>query len=165
MRPSRRCDYVGRVAVGVHGVVSSSNSLVGSTEQDLILARVSHFATATGWSEVRAGQTTLRQAWVPRPGSMPAHRSWARLTANSLVGTTAYDAVGTSIAALNDGRYVVASPDWNSGGVSHAGAVTWVDPTGSRSGIVSADNSLVGFSANDAVDRTLPYFSMETISY
>jgi hypothetical protein len=142
----------GDAAVGVRGVVSSSNSLVGSAEQDLILARV--FALRDGnwvvgsprWSNgdtSGVGAATWIDASAPLVGAIS--------TANSLVGTTAYDAVGTSIVALNDGRYVVASPDWNNGGVYHAGAVTWVDQTGSHSGIVSADNSLVGSSGNDAV--------------
>lgn len=142
----------GDTAVGVRGVVSSSNSLVGSAEQDLLAAQV--FALRDGnwvvgsprWSNggaLSAGAATWIDASAPLVGAISP--------ANSLVGTTASDAVGESIVALNDGRYVVASPAWDSGNIVRAGAVTWVDQKGPHSGSVSAANSLVGSSPGDGV--------------
>ena len=46
--------------------------------------------------------------------------------ANSLVGSTANDQVGSlGVTALNNGNYVVRSPNWDNGTVVNAGAVTW----------------------------------------
>lgn len=76
---------------------------------------------------------------------------------NSLVGTTARvvavptyrgyyyvyygDTVGSGgVTALNNGNYVVASPEWNSG----AGAATWGDGNVGIRGAVSGINSLTG---------------------
>jgi len=142
----------GDAAAGVRGVVSSSNSLVGSTSQDFNAAQV--FALYDGnwvvgspnWSNGNAsaaGAVTWIAATTPLTGPISP--------ANSLVGTTAGDTVGLSITALRSGRYVAATPNWSNGSVAQVGAVTWVDRTGPHSGQVSAANSLVGSSPNDAV--------------
>ncbi|MEK7753516.1 MAG: hypothetical protein AAB654_16450, partial [Acidobacteriota bacterium] len=96
--------------------------------------------------------------------------------ANSLVGTTANDRVGSGgavtvgvgsslgdapgIAALSNGNYVVVSPIWNNPAVTGSaglavGAATWVNGTNgfafgasSPGATVSATNSLVGTSQN-----------------
>ncbi|HAG84181.1 MAG TPA: hypothetical protein DCL61_24250, partial [Cyanobacteria bacterium UBA12227] len=47
---------------------------------------------------------------------------------NSLVGTQRGDQVGSGgVVALTNGNYVASSPDWNNGGISRVGAVTWGD--------------------------------------
>ncbi len=47
--------------------------------------------------------------------------------ANSLVGTTANDQVGSGgISVLANGNYIVSSPNWDNGAAVDAGAVTWV---------------------------------------
>ena len=75
------------------------------------------------------------------------------LPANSLVGSTANDNVGSvdtgygpygGVTALSNGNYVVSSPDWTNGAAADAGAVTWGSGTAGVSGAVSATNSLVG---------------------
>jgi hypothetical protein len=72
--------------------------------------------------------------------------------ANSLVGTTANDHVGSgSVAALTNGNYVVLSPVWNNDGAKLAGAATWGNGTGGTVGAVSAANSLVGTRMYDQV--------------
>ncbi len=72
--------------------------------------------------------------------------------ANSLVGSTAGDYVGTgSVAALSNGNYVVSSDWWNNGAATSAGAVTWGNGTTGVKGAVSAANSLVGSWSNDVV--------------
>ena len=81
--------------------------------------------------------------------------SGAVSAANSLVGTTANDQVGSGVnggvLALSNGNYVVESPNWNNGAAAYAGAVTWGSGTAGVSGPVSATNSLVGTTANDQV--------------
>jgi acyl carrier protein len=47
-------------------------------------------------------------------------------SANSLTGSSSSDQVGTSVTALSNGNYVVASPNWDlSGAVTNSGAATW----------------------------------------
>jgi hypothetical protein len=70
--------------------------------------------------------------------------------ANSLIGTTAGDQIGLlSLTALSNGSYVIGSREWDNGGITDAGAVTWADGSGSSSGVLSAANSLVGTTASD----------------
>lgn len=92
---------------------------------------------------------------------------------NSLVGSKANDWIGTSVSkytdtaivannpyilALNNGNYVVASPMWDNGNTSNAGAVTWGNgATGATVGVISAANSLVGSSADDRVGMVASY--------
>ena len=68
---------------------------------------------------------------------------------NSLVGTPAsFDRIGSGgVTALNNGNYVISSPEWN----NNRGAVTWGDGTTEIIGQVSELNSLVGNVANDQV--------------
>ena len=72
---------------------------------------------------------------------------------NSLVGSTAGDAVGTagSVTALSNGNYVVTTPAWSNGSVAGAGAATFGDGTMGVVGAISADNSLVGTQTDDNV--------------
>jgi hypothetical protein len=85
-------------------------------------------------------------------GSGTTGRSGAVSSANSLVGSTASDQVGSSgVTALNNGNYVVRSPNWDNGAVANVGAVTWGSGTTGRSGAVSSANSLVGSTADDRV--------------
>lgn len=150
----------GDSAIGVRGVVSASNSLVGSTSQDLELARVcalddgNWVVGSPHWSNGSVswvGAATWIDGSAPRVGAISA--------SNSLVGATTFDEVATSITALHDGRYVVASPSWHNGDAYSAGAATWVDREGPRTGVVSAANSLVGSSANDAIGSNVVVLS------
>jgi hypothetical protein len=59
-------------------------------------------------------------------GSGTGGTNGAVSSANSLVGTTANENVGSNITALSNGNYVVASSQWNNGSTAaSAGAVTW----------------------------------------
>jgi hypothetical protein len=75
--------------------------------------------------------------------------------ANSLVGGTAGDMIGSSgITTLSNGNYVVRSPNWNNPSLAtgnNAGAATWGNGAGGTVGVVSAGNSLIGGSANDQI--------------
>lgn len=69
---------------------------------------------------------------------------------NSIIGATSYDFVGR-IVGLANGNYLVASPNWDSGAVPDAGAVTFGRGDTGSSGVVSPANSLIGSTAADRV--------------
>ncbi len=66
---------------------------------------------------------------------------------NSLVGSHAGDRIGATLTQLSGGNYVVRSTTWNGG----AGAVTFLDRTTGKTGVVDASNSLVGSASGDSV--------------
>ena len=70
---------------------------------------------------------------------------------NSLVGTNSLDFIWSTITSLQNGNYVICSPNWQNGSVSRAGAVTWGDGISGISGEVSVSNSLVGTHTNNQV--------------
>jgi uncharacterized protein DUF5650/chitobiase/beta-hexosaminidase-like protein len=74
---------------------------------------------------------------------------------NSLIGSKGGDHVsGGGVVALPNGNYVVLSPLWSNGSAFAAGAATFGEGTSGITGVVSADNSLVGASAGDFVGFT-----------
>ena len=71
---------------------------------------------------------------------------------SSLVGSHPNDMVGSNgVLPLNNGNYVVGSPDWNGGTYNGLGAVTWGNGSTGVSGVVSDTNSLVGTNPSDKV--------------
>ena len=159
-------------STGVAGVVSASNSLVGSHGADQVgqtiveLDNSNYVVVSPGWdngSTVDVGAVS----W----GSGTSGRSGAVGSSNSLVGSGAYDAVGSggvlAVGAEGSGGlradYIVLSPKWgNRGGNAQStvayGAVTWVDGSdgqpyaaGTTGAAVSSSNSLVGSHAGDYV--------------
>lgn len=144
----------GAGSVGATGVVSVANSLVGSVSNDLVgaggisaLSNGNYVVGSSGWSNSAAavvGAITWANGSTGIAGAVSP--------ANSLVGTTAYDEIGSlGVYALTNGNYVVPSPDWNNGGLSFAGAVTWADGSVGIRGAVTAANSLVGTTSGDRV--------------
>ena len=141
---------------GVSGVVSTSNSLVGTTSGDnvgiqpvTVLASGNYVVTSSNWDNgpaTDAGAVTL--------GSGNSGISGVVSASNSLVGGTANDRVGLHrVVALANGNYVVSSPEWNNGAATDAGAVSWGSGTTGITGLVSGLNSLVGSNTNDSVGR------------
>jgi len=148
---------------GVSGVVSSSNSLIGSTANDQVgyssvtaFSNGNYVVASPLWSGSRGAVT-----W----GSGTSGLSGVVSSSNSLVGLTANDKVGDGgVTALSNGNYVVKSPLWDNGDSVDAGAVTWGNGTngtllnGQTSGVVSATNSVVnvGYSSiySDSVNGT-----------
>jgi hypothetical protein len=142
---------------GITGVVSSTNSLVGSSAGDQVgvvyaLSDGNYVVSSPYWDNgvvTDTGAVTWGDGTSGITGVIP--------TADSLVGSSAGDQVGSGgVTELKNGNYVVSSRDWDDGGVTDVGAVTWVDGTGGTSGIVSAANSLVGSSAGDRVGGVMP---------
>ena len=129
------------------GVVSSSNSLVGAQTSESIgsggiktLSNGNLIVHSPNWKNgmnVQAGAIT----WVNSTTGITGTLS----STNSLVGSQAYDGVGSQeTILLNNGAYVVRSPYWDNGIIANAGAVTWCSGTTGKAGFLDSTNSLVG---------------------
>ena len=141
----------GSGATGVSGVVSATNSLVGSTAGDWVgfggvtaLSNGNYVVRSHLWDNgavAIAGAVTWGNGATGVSGVVSA--------TNSLVGSSAGDYVGFGgVTALSNGNYVVLSDDWNNGAAADAGAVTWGSGAQGVSGVVTAANSAVGLTAN-----------------
>lgn len=142
---------------GITGIISSSNSLVGAIADDMVsyggitaLSDGNYVVGSPNWdngSAEDAGAVTWGNGTTGITGTVSA--------TNSLVGSYIFDNVGNggfvNVIALDNGNYVVCSPNWNNGAVQDAGAVTWVSGGTGFSGVVSSSNSLVGTSTSDRV--------------
>ena len=137
---------------GTVGTVSGVNSLIGTLPNDGIgstvtaLANGNYVVASPNWNNA-AGAVTWGN------GETGGIRLIGTVLAeNSLIGSLPNDGIGSTVTALTNGNYVVSSPNWNNG----AGAVTWGN--GETGGIrligtVSAENSLIGSTANDNIGR------------
>ncbi len=145
----------GHGGTGITGVVSASNSIVGTTAGDFSdsrgavqispLPNGSYVISAPYWDQgsiANAGAATFALGTIATTGVISG--------INSLMGSTAGDAVGTSVVVLTNGNYVVVSPSWDNGAVVDVGAATWASASG-LVGPVSAANSLVGSLGSDRV--------------
>ncbi len=158
----------GNGATGISGVVSSSNSLAGSTLNDRVgdggvlgVGEGNYVVSSPYWSNglaKDAGAVTWGNGSTGVAGNVSA--------ANSLVGSQTEDGAGSvalqintfsasqgppprraAITVLSNGNYVAGSPTWN----SSTGAATWGSGAAGVTGVVSAGNSLVGSSPGDRV--------------
>ena len=149
----------GNGVTGIAGVVSASNSLVGTKANDFVgsgsiteLSNGNYVVSSPVWNNGGTAANAGAVTWASGTGGTVGAVS----TSNSLVGTTAFDRVGvTGVTPLSNGNFVVISSNWSKGGTAtNAGAVTWVNgttgltATGST-GEISASNSLVGTVTND----------------
>jgi len=139
--------------VGLVGVVSTTNSLTGTSAQDDVAFGCGCSAHPDGIAALANGNYVVVSAqWnngTPRVGAV----TWASGSTglvgpvsaqNSLIGSEDSDRIGyNGIAALTNGNYVFASQFWN-GGATQAGAVTWGNGSSGSVGVVSAQNSLIG---------------------
>ncbi len=137
---------------GRAGFISTTNSLVGGSEGDVIglngiqvLANGNFVVASPNW----------RNGSVPGVGAVTwgSGRNGVRgvvSVLNSLVGASANDFVGW-VNVLANGHYVVTSPNWDNGSMVNAGAFTWCNGEIGSTGVVSGANSLVGSVANDQI--------------
>ncbi|MCT0224102.1 YDG domain-containing protein, partial [Synechococcus sp. CS-1328] len=141
---------------GMTGFVGQGNSLVGSRSNDQIgsdgvieLTNGNFVVLSPQWDNTLSTLDVGAVTWGDGTGTT---RLAGEVTeSNSLVGSSAGDAVGNyGVTPLTNGNYVVSSPDWD-GAAIDVGAVTWGNGVAGTSGLVSETNSLVGSSANDAV--------------
>ncbi len=133
----------GNGLTGVSGVVSATNSLVGSTAGDRVgdgsggpsvwaLSNGNYVVTSPNWDN-----GTAADAGAVTWGSGASGVSGPVSAANSLVGSTGLDRVGYyGVTALSNGNYVVRSPGWDNGAAADAGAVTWGNGTTGTAGVV-----------------------------
>ncbi len=138
---------------GCTGTVSGSNSLVGTGADNLVgwgrvtlLANGGYVVSSPYWDSnttADVGAVTFCPAASPCSGNVTS--------ANSLVGSSLSDIVGTSVLALPNGNYVVSSTQWNNGAIANAGAATWCSGVTGCVGAVSTSNSLAGGTANDLI--------------
>ena len=138
---------------GLDGVVSETNSYVGSSTNDLVGLNTPNDLTngnvvflTPSWDDgaiIDAGAAT----WV----SGNAFGGGVVGVANSLIGSTNGDLVGSKVTALTNGNYVVSAKGWDAGGVVDAGAATWGNGTSGTAGVISSANSLVGVVPYDGV--------------
>jgi len=143
----------GNGATGVKGAVSAANSLVGSTAEDRVgdlgvteLTNGNYVVSIPSWDDgatANVGAATWGSGTTGVKGVVSA--------ANSLVGSTANDQVGFPVIRLTNGNYVVQSQFWDDGATANAGAATWGSGATGIKGVVSAANSLVGSTSEDAI--------------
>jgi len=130
------------------------STLTGSTAFDLVgnfgvtvLTNGNYVVRSPNWDNggtVNVGAATWCSGMTGCTGAVS--------TANSLHGSTAFDNVGNQgVTALTNGNYVVRSWNWDNGGTTNVGAVTWCSGTMGCTGAVSTANSLHGATASDFV--------------
>lgn len=143
----------GNGSTGVVGVISAANSLVGSTDQDLVgsqgvtaLTNGNYVVSSQGWQ--MGGAFVGAATWGNGLGGTVGAVS----TSNSLVGQVGQGAIaGGGTVALSNGNYVVVSPGWDPAGGTARGAVTWANGSTFTSGQVDATNSIIGSTDFDQV--------------
>lgn len=135
----------GPAGVGITGLVSAANSLIGRSVGDRV---GSGDATAL----VNGGAVVLSPNWhsdsgVAGVGAASLIRGSGDTgpvdAGNSLVGASSGDFANAQVIALANGHYVVGTRAWN-GLPEHRGAVTWGDSITGAVGAISPTRSLVG---------------------
>jgi hypothetical protein len=156
----------GNGTTGITGQVSSSNSLVGTTNSDEVGGKIraltnGHYVVASSLWDCQASlgcSGTVADVGAVTWGNGTTGVTGQVSTNNSLVGSSINDKIGVTFYALTNGNYVTGSYMWDcqaslgcAGSVTDAGAVTLGSGTSGITGFVSATNSLIGTSANDRV--------------
>ena len=134
------------------GVVSASNSLVGTAVGDLNSAYFNTLDSGTAGLLIAPyygggrGAVANVDTVTGKVGTLSS--------ANALVGSLPGDNVGSGYYDyLSSDQWLIRSPSWSSA----AGALTLVNPAAIVPGVVSVDNSLVGGAAGDKVGEGAVY--------
>lgn len=142
---------------GVSGVVSPSNSLVGTSSYDFVwyvtaLPNGNYVVNTSDWdngSTENVGAVTFASGTTGISGAVSP--------TNSLIGSVTNDAVGDlGLTLLSNGNYVVRSSSWDNGAVFNAGAVTYAAGNGGTTGQLAAENSIVGTTPNESLSVAQP---------
>ncbi|MCW5624629.1 MAG: filamentous hemagglutinin N-terminal domain-containing protein, partial [Burkholderiales bacterium] len=139
------------LASALPGVLSSSNSLVGSAAGDNIgsdfrVLSDKYIVIAPNWNNGR-GAVAM--------GDVNTGLTGVVTSSNSLIGATDGDRIGDVVVLLNNGHYVVGSPEATINGIAAAGAVVWGDGVNGTVGVVDDTNSLHGSHAGDRVGNVI----------
>lgn len=140
---------------GTVGVLSSANSVVGTSTEDLRdwvwvteLSNGHYVVSMSNWANgalVDAGAVMWCDGTTGRSGTISSANALVGNFANSLLG---YVGTRSGITPLTNGNYVISSPYWNNGVTLNMGAATWCNGATGRTGTISAANSLVGVEAS-----------------
>ena len=155
----------GNGASGAKGVISSANSLIGSSPNDCIGNFTTSPTVFEGICNVvglnNGNYVVVSRYWdngnIEDAGAVTWCNGATGLSGvikseNSLVGSSNGDALGSGgVTALPNSNYVVCSPSWSNGVVPGVGAVTLCNGSTGRHGEISALNSLVGNEERDFV--------------
>jgi filamentous hemagglutinin family protein len=136
---------------GLNGVVTTSNSLVGSSNGDLvgsngvaIVSGNSFIVKSPNWQNAGLAKAGAVTFFSTTPVTGPVS------SLNSLVGQYANDQVGSAVTVLSNGNYVATTANWN----GNTGAVTFSSGVTGNVGIVGLGNSLVGTLVTDSVGNS-----------
>jgi Repeat of unknown function (DUF5650) len=141
----------GNSTTGVSGVVSASNSLIGSAINDRVgsdgitlLSTGNYLVHSLNWDNgiiPDTGAVTWSNGETGSHGVINGN--------NSLIGSQPQDGVGNlGITVLSNGNYVVSSGNWDNGNDMDAGAATWGDGKNGSVGSILAARSALGTVAN-----------------
>ncbi|MBL9115600.1 MAG: hypothetical protein JNJ83_11390 [Verrucomicrobiaceae bacterium] len=141
---------------GTVGVVTSANSMVGTTaldqvgltSQSVVLPNGNFVVWAPFWdngSTSNAGAVIWCSGYGPTAGVIS--------NSNSLVGSSAGDGDGLIVHALQNGHFVSTARLWDDSisGKTDVGAVVWGNGNGSTSGDISPSNATYGTSDGDSL--------------
>jgi len=151
----------GSGTTGIVGLITTNNSLIGTTTGDFSSATVTTLSNgnyvicAFNWDNpspltANVGAVFLCSGTNARTGVISA--------TNALIGGTAGDSVGIGGAKeLTTGKYVVCTPNWTKPSPlkANVGAVTLCSSTG-LTGLVTTANSLTGDTASDLIGIGAP---------
>ena len=151
---------LGSGAGGIVGAITASNSLLGGTANDQVgsggvtaLGNSQYVVRSPNWDHgaiADAGAVTFGARTSGISGSVSA--------ANSLVGSTAGDQVGSGgVTAAGIDDYAVNSPSWDHAAAADAGAVTLGLRDGSVLGAVTTAHSVLGGVAGAGASQTFSY--------
>ncbi len=144
---------------GVAGVISLTNSLLGSRASDSVgiggvtpLNNGSYLVRSPFWyaltAPFRYGALTRGSGTSPLIGRVSAGNSFL---GSPLSNVFLDHFFSPEIIELDGGNYLVADSGWNDGPFAAVGAVTWIAADDSLVGFASVFNSLTGTNSNDAV--------------
>ncbi len=140
---------------GLTGVVSATNSLVGSTANDrvgsqgIIALKLNgnYVVKSAAWDNVtviNAGAVTWGNGTTGTIGVVSSLNSLVGSALNEGMGNNLVAGSLSSVVALTNGNYVVGCASCSGGGFFGGGSVTWGNGATGIAGTVTAANSLVG---------------------
>lgn len=136
----------GNGTTGITRVVSSSNSLVGTTDADqvgsniLTLSNGNYLILSSSWD--REGIANVRAVtWAD--GTKPITGTINEI--NSLIGSSTNDLEGATLPIeISNANYIVPNTSWHNGALASVGAVTFCNETNGTSGEINSSNSITG---------------------
>lgn len=142
----------GNGLTGISGSISTTNSLIGTRNLDMV-----GFGGPTGVTALTNGNYVVNSPWWGLGGAVTWGNGLTGISGvisstNSLTGTVIHDDIGSGgVTALTNGNYVVNSPTWDNGTAADVGAVSWGNGLTGISGSVSSTNSIIGKVARDQI--------------